>query len=112
MKVFYVILGAAIGAPARFAVDQFIRRFTRAPFGIFVVNIVGSFIWGFSLHTSLNAHAFFVIGLAGSFTTWSTLMMDFFLAYELKNYKIAAINLGASLFFGVLAAWAGINLTN
>jgi CrcB protein len=37
-------------------------------------------------------------------------MLDFFLAYELKNYKAAAINLSASLGFGLLAAWAGIHL--
>ena len=34
MSVLYVILGAAIGAPARFAIDQYIRRFTAQPYGI------------------------------------------------------------------------------
>jgi CrcB protein len=38
-------------------------------------------------------------------------MLDFFLAYELKKYKDAAINLGASIVFGLLAAWLGLTLS-
>jgi hypothetical protein len=38
-------------------------------------------------------------------------MVDFFLAYELKKYKDAAINLGASIVFGLLAASLGMSLT-
>ncbi len=110
MKTIFVILGAALGAPSRFAIDQYIRKFSSKPYGIFLVNILGSFVFGLTLHTSVNAHAFFVVGFAGSFTTWSTFMLDFFLAYELKNYKSAAINLSASLAFGLTAAWIGINL--
>jgi fluoride exporter len=110
MKTFFVILGAAIGAPARFAIDQYIRRFTTKPYGIFLVNILGSFVWGVSMDTSTTLHALFVIGFAGAFTTWSTFMLDFFFAYESKSYKSAAINLSASLVFGLLAAWAGVTL--
>ncbi|MEI7540706.1 MAG: CrcB family protein [Actinomycetes bacterium] len=110
MKVLLVILGAAFGAPARFAIDQYIRKFSSKPYGIFVVNIIGSFVFGLTMKSSVNAHAFFVIGFAGAFTTWSTFMLDFFLAYELKRYTAAAINLSASLGCGLLAAWLGISL--
>jgi hypothetical protein len=37
-------------------------------------------------------------------------MMDFFLAYELKRYSAAAINLTASLAFGLLAVSLGLSL--
>jgi CrcB protein len=110
VKVLLVILGASIGAPARFAIDQYIHKFSSKPYGIFLVNIIGSFIFGLTMKSSVNTHAFFVIGFAGAFTTWSTFMMDFFLAYELKRYTAAAINLSASLGFGLLAAWLGISL--
>ena len=110
MKTLFVILGAAIGAPSRFAIDQYIRTLTTKPYGIFLVNILGSLILGLSMNTSNNMHAFFVVGFAGAFTTWSTFMLDFFLAYELKNYKSAAINLSASLGFGLLAAWVGLQI--
>ena len=111
MKTFLVILGAGIGAPARFAIDQYICKFTDKPYGIFVVNVVGSFVFGLTINSAQNTYAFFAIGFAGAFTTWSTFMVDFFLAYELKKYKEAAINLGASIVFGLLAASLGMSLT-
>jgi CrcB protein len=108
MRTLLVILGAAIGAPARFAIDQYIR--TDKPYGIFVVNVVGSFVFGLTMKSAENTYALFAIGFAGAFTTWSTFMLDFFLAYELKKYKDAAINLGASIVFGLLAASLGMSL--
>ena len=111
MRTLLVILGAGIGAPARFAIDQYIRKFTDKPYGIFVVNVVGSFLFGLTMKSPENTYALFAIGFAGAFTTWSTFMLDFFLAYELKKYKEAAINLGASIVFGLLAASLGMSLT-
>jgi CrcB protein len=105
-----VILGAAIGAPARFAIDQYIRKFTDKPYGIFAVNVLGSFVLGLTMNSAENTYALFAIGFAGAFTTWSTFMLDFFLAYELKRYKDAAINLSASLVLGLLAASLGMSL--
>ncbi len=108
MNVLYVILGAAIGAPARFAIDQYIRRFTRQPSGIFLVNILGSFLLGLTFNSSEHTHDLVAIGFAGAFTTWSTFMLDIFLAYELKRYKEAALNLILSLGCGLLAASLGL----
>ncbi len=110
MKTLLVILGAAIGAPARFALDQYIRKFTDKPYGIFIVNVLGSFVFGLTINSAQNTYALFAIGFAGAFTTWSTFMLDFFLDYEIKRYKSAAINLGASLGFGLLAASLGMSL--
>jgi CrcB protein len=110
MRTLLVILGAAIGAPARFAIDQYIRKFTDKPYGILLVNVLGSFVFGLTMRSAENTYALFAIGFAGAFTTWSTFMLDFFLAYELKKYKDAAINLGASIVFGLLAASLGMSL--
>jgi CrcB protein len=110
MKVLLVILGAAVGAPARFAVDQYIRRYTTKPYGIFLVNILGSFLLGLTHGRSEHTHDLVAIGFAGAFTTWSTFMLDIYLAYELKRHKEAAINLVMSLGIGLLAAWCGLQL--
>jgi CrcB protein len=110
MNIFYVILGAAVGAPARFAIDQYIRRFSSAPYGIFLVNILGSFLLGLTFRSSEHIHDLIAIGFAGAFTTWSTFMLDIFLAYELRRYKEAALNLVLSLGFGLLAAWFGLQI--
>lgn len=109
--MFYIILGASIGAPARFAVDQFVRNYTRKPYGVFIVNIVGSFLVGLTFRSSEHIRELLAIGFAGAFTTWSTFMLDIFLAYELRRYKEAALNLTLSLSFGLLAAWCGLQLT-
>jgi CrcB protein len=110
MRTLLVILGAAIGAPARFSIDQYIRKYTDKPYGILLINVLGSFVFGLTMKSADNTHALFAIGFAGAFTTWSTFMLDFFLAYELKRYKDAAINLSASLVFGLLAASLGMSL--
>jgi CrcB protein len=108
MRTLYIILGAAIGAPARFAIDQYIRRFTSKPYGIFLINVLGSFLFGLTFRNTDHIHDLIAIGFAGAFTTWSTFMLDIYLAFELKRKSEAIINLGVSLGFGLLAAWLGL----
>ena len=110
MNMLYVVLGAAIGAPARFAIDQYIHRFSPKPYGIFLVNILGSFFLGLTFHSGENIYSLVAIGFTGAFTTWSTFMLDIFLAYELRRYKEAGFNMILSLGFGLLAAWCGLQL--
>jgi CrcB protein len=110
MKMTLILLGAAIGGPMRFVVDQKIRTYTAKPYGIFAVNILGSFLLGLTYGRVEEGFDLFAIGFAGAFTTWSTFMLDIYLAYELKRYREAASNLVMSLGFGLLAAWVGIHL--
>ena len=110
MNVLYVILGAAVGAPARFALDQYIRKFTDKPYGIFIVNTLGSFLLGMTFKSSEKVNDLLAIGFAGAFTTWSTFMLDIYLAFELKRYRDASANLILSLGFGLIAAWCGLQL--
>jgi fluoride exporter len=110
MKIALIICGAAVGAPARFVVDQYIRRYTTKPYGVFVVNILGSFLLGLTFGRSEQVHDLLAVGFAGAFTTWSTFMLDIYLAYELKRYKEAVANLTISIGFGLLAAWLGLQL--
>ena len=88
-----------------------IRTFTAKPYGIFTVNILGSFLLGFTYGRVEEGFDLFAIGFAGAFTTWSTFMLDIYLAYELKRHKEAAINLVMSLGIGLLAAWCGLQLS-
>ena len=108
MRTFYIVIGAAIGAPARFAIDQYIRKFTSKPYGIFLVNVIGSFLLGYTFNSTTHIHDLIAIGFAGAFTTCSTFMLDIYLAFELKRKNEALINLGVSLGIGLLAAWLGL----
>lgn len=110
MKFLFVVLGAAVGAPSRFLVDQHLRRFMKYPLGITVINVLGSFVIGLSVGSSDTVKALIAIGFAGAFTTWSTFMLDIYLAFELKQYKSAATNLLISLILGLGAAWLGVQL--
>ena len=110
MKIALIICGAAVGAPARFAIDQYIRGYTRKPYGVFLVNILGSFLLGLTFGHGDHVEDLLAVGFAGAFTTWSTFMLDIYLAYELKRYKEAVANLTISLGFGVLAAWLGLQI--
>ena len=58
MIALYVALGAAIGAPARFLIDQYFRKFTSKPIGTFTVNIVGSFLIGLTFADKTHWHDF------------------------------------------------------
>jgi CrcB protein len=110
MRTMYVILGAVVGAPVRFAIDQYIRKFTNKPYGIFLVNVIGSFIIGLTFNKTDHTHDLIAVGFAGAFTTWSTFMLDIYLGFELKRYKEVSLNLGASLVVGLFAAWIGTKL--
>jgi CrcB protein len=112
VNTWYVILGAAIGAPARFAIDQYIRRFTSKPYGIFLVNVIGSFVIGLTYTKTESTYDLLAVGFAGAFTTWSTFMLDIYLGFELKRYKEITINLVMSLGFGLAAAYIGLQLVS
>ena len=107
-----VMLGASVGAPSRFLIDQYFRKYTDKPIGTFAVNVLGSFIIGVAYSSTEHLYDFLAIGFAGAFTTWSTFIIDIFLGYELKRYKLVVINLVGSIFFGVIAAYLGYLLAS
>ena len=112
MNTLYVILGAAVGAPARFAIDQYFKKFTDKPLGTFLVNVFGSFLIGLTFSKSEKVYDLVAVGFAGAFTTWSTFMLDIYLGFELKRYREISINLVLSLGFGLAAAYLGLQLVN
>ena len=111
MRALYVALGAGFGGPARFFIDTYLRKYSNRPYGTFLVNIVGSFLIGLTFHSTGHWHDLVAIGFAGAFTTWSTFMLDIYLAWKLKDYKEAILNLLISLVLGLAAAWLGLYLT-
>lgn len=107
-----VALGSALGAPTRFLVDQYFKKFTDHPVGTFIVNVLGSFAIGLTFASAEDWNDFIAVGFAGSFTTWSTFMLDLYLGLRLKRNLAVLVNFTASLIFGLLAAWAGVSIVN
>ena len=74
--------------------------------------ILGSFLLGMTFKSSEKTYDLLAIGFAGAFTTWSTFMLDIYLAIELKKIKVAIINYIGSLMLGLLAAALAMNLVS
>ncbi|MEI6844788.1 MAG: CrcB family protein [Actinomycetes bacterium] len=122
MIALYIILGAAVGAPSRFLLDQYLRKFIAYPYGILIINALGSFVIGltiaqprgsvayFTAGSLTTMHALVAVGFAGAFTTWSTFILDLYLAYENKRYKSAITNVLLSIIFGLFAVSLGMRL--
>lgn len=112
MSTLLVLTGASLGASARFLVDQYFKKFTDKPIGTFAVNVLGSFLIGLTFGKTERWQDFLAIGFAGAFTTWSTFMLDLYMAYELKRYRAVVINLSASITCGLIAAALGYGLAS
>ena len=112
---FWVCLGAAFGAPARYLVDRFVQSRLDAvmPWGTLCVNVIGSFVLGFitglATHHDVSGSVMAVVGpgFCGALTTYSTLSYETLRLYEDGARLYAGANLGLSLVTGLSAAVAG-----
>ena len=105
MRLAFFLLGAGIGAPTRYVIDRFFRDSYKFPYGILIVNVLGSFLLGV-VANERSDFAFLLVGFCGALTTWSAFALDLFA--ERRNIKMLAVNLLGNYFAGVLAALVGL----
>lgn len=105
-----VLLGGA-GAVLRFLIDRAIaRRVARPfPFGTLTVNLSGAVLLGLLAGLTLSYHVSLLAGTAfvGSYTTFSTWMLETQRLAEERQLWPAAANIVVSVILGVAAAMAG-----
>lgn len=116
MTLLLVVLGAGIGAPARYLIDRAIqsRHDSVFPWGTFAANISGSFLLGLLAATTLNASsgvlALLGTGLCGALTTYSTFGYETLRLIQQRAHMLAVFNLAASIVAGFGAAYLGVAL--
>jgi CrcB protein len=120
MNVLLVALGGSIGAVARYGLAGLVQRFTTPyfPFGTFVVNVLGCFVFGvlagiaehrFALGS--EARAFLLIGVLGGFTTFSTFSYETFQLFRDAEIVRASLNAVGQTAIGLFVLWLGFVLT-
>lgn len=110
-------LGGFIGAILRYLVSGWVQDRSGSiifPFGTASVNLIGCFIIGlltFLVETrsylSVETRAFLLIGLLGSFTTFSTFGSETLVLIRSGRIDMAALYAGGQVVVGVIMVWVG-----
>jgi len=118
--IMYVALGGAVGAVGRYGVMSMVGAVAGIgfPYGTLSVNIIGSLILGIFIEISALAwspsheiRTLVVVGVLGSFTTFSMFSLDVINLVTRGETISALIYIGSSVLFSIGAIWLGIMLT-
>ena len=116
---FLVALGGSIGASARYVfylTSKNLLSSSNLFINTFIVNIIGSFLIGYLIvlfeNKSLSQDFikyFFIIGVLGSFTTFSAFSLESIELIVNKKFLIAFFYIFSSLFLCLLFTFVGLN---
>jgi fluoride exporter len=110
--VFWVGLGAVVGAPLRYLTDRAVqqRHRSRLPYGTLTVNLVASFVLGLvvGLHPASEAVTALVgTGFCGTLSTYSSFSFETMRLRDLKAQWLAIGYVALSLIAGCGVAALG-----
>ncbi len=117
MTLLFIGLGGALGAISRYLVQGWVQDFSggRFPWGTFAVNISGSFLLGLVFALAMDRGVLspevrvpVMVGFIGSYTTFSTLMLESWTLAEDGDLVLVLANLGLSVLVGMVAVVAGL----
>ena len=117
IRLCVVGLGGFVGAVFRYLISGWVQDRSGSiifPFGTAAVNLLGCFVIGvltFLVETrsylSVETRAFLLIGLLGSFTTFSTFGNETLGLIRSGRMDMAALYAGGQVVVGVLMVWLG-----
>ena len=115
-----VLVGGAVGSAARHGVNAIAPRLfgSANPYATAVANLVGAFIIGVlagaisgqRLALSPAERAFYLTGILGGFTTFSSFMFDSLVLWQAGATTRTIANLVAQVLLGVVLVFAGYRL--
>jgi CrcB protein len=119
MTIVLIAAGGAAGAIARYLLQGWVDQFTggRFPWGTFAVNISGSFLLGLVFALAVDRSVLapevrvpLMVGFIGSYTTFSTLMLESWRLVEDGDVLFLLGNIIGSVVVGMIALVAGLAL--
>ena len=117
MTLLFLAVGGAFGAVSRYLVQGWVQDLTggRFPWGTFAVNISGSFLLGLIFALAIDRALLspdvrmpLMVGFIGSYTTFSTLMLESWTLVEEGDIAHMLVNLAGSVVIGMVAVVAGL----
>ncbi|MDC0462242.1 CrcB family protein [Alphaproteobacteria bacterium] len=105
-----VAAGGASGAMLRYLTLMIMSEFTALPSYIatFFINVTGSFLAGClvafissSMFFPESVRLFLLVGILGSFTTFSTFSLDSYMLFERQEFTQLAVYMGCSVILSI-----------
>ncbi len=112
----FIAVGGAFGATLRFLSQATVYELVGKtfPLGTLFVNVTGSFLMGLlsiflveKFNLSADWHLAILVGVLGSFTTFSTFSIETLVLFEQGDLLKAFTNITVSIVLCIGAVWAG-----
>jgi len=116
-RILLVGVGGFFGAVLRYLISGYVQNLSQSisfPYGTFAVNIIGCFLIGVLSHlvesqagVSAEMRLLLMVGLLGSFTTYSTFSNETINLLQDQELFLALLNIGTHLIVGLSAVLIG-----